>query len=227
MKEDVVYFEHQSYKDEKITITVLHLALERAKKLGIKRVVVPSCSGETALRAVEIFKGSGIELIVVSDRAGVKFSRKEYRDYANVRAHLLADEVEEFLNTLGFEDKEEIKSGLSWKPELVMKLREQGINVAVASEPFRTILHSRVNPDFVIAETLALFGRGLKVAVEVVLEACDAGFVNVGEEVISLGGLSKGVDTALVLRACHRDELFSGSGNGLQIREIICKPRLK
>ena len=55
--------------------------------------------------------------------------------------------------------------------------------------------------------------------------ACDAGFVDAGEEVIALGGLQKGVDTALVVRACHRDEVFSGAEKGLRIREIICKHR--
>ena len=99
--------------------------------------------------------------------------------------------------------------------------------MVIGSEPFRSMVRSRVHPTFVVAETLNSFGRGVKVAVEVALIACDAGVVEAGEEVISMGGLSRGVDTALVIRICHRDELFSDNKKGLQIREIICKPRLK
>jgi hypothetical protein len=224
IEKNIGYFEIQSFQDRKISLETFRLARERALGLGVKRMVTPSSSGETALTFAEFFNDTDLELIVVSDRAGVKFSKQEYEKYA--KRLLPRNEAEELLSVIGMNEKGHYDSGLSWKPEVVAELLEKGVKVVVASEPFRAMLRSRVNPTFVVAETLSLFGKGVKVAIEVVLAACDAWFLEAGEEVIALGGLTTGVDTALVVRACHRDEMFSGIEKGLQIREIICKPRL-
>ena len=221
---NIVYFSKQSFQDGKITLETLRLSKERAQDLGIKRVLIPSSSGGTASAAVDVFEGSGLEVIVVSDRAGVKFGRDEYRSYG--KRLLPSGEVEELLGAIGLDEEEEHESGLNWNPDLKAKLLESGLKIVIASEPFRAMIRSRVDPTFVVAETLSLFGKGVKVAAEVALAACDAGFVDSSEEVIALGGFTKGVDTALVLKACHRDEMFAGVAKGLQIREIICKPRL-
>ena len=53
--------------------------------------------------------------------------------------------------------------------------------------------------------------------------ACDAGFVESGEDVIAVAGSGTGLDSAIVIRAAHSDEMFKG-GNGFRIKEIICKP---
>lgn len=225
IEKKIVYFYNQSFQDAGITTKTLQLAMERVVELRIKRVILSSSSGDTALKAVEIFEGKGVELIVVSDRAGVKFTKSEYKKYGE--RFLPHDEVEELLRVVGLKEREEIKSGLSWKPEVVKKLEKKGMKVVIASEPLRAMLPSRVNPDSIVVETLSLFGKGIKVAVEVALAACDAGLIDEGEEVVTLGGFTKGVDTALVVRACHRDEMFLAVGKRIQIREIICKPRLK
>jgi hypothetical protein len=61
------------------------------------------------------------------------------------------------------------------------------------------------------------FGQGTKVAVEVVVCAVQAGFVEQGERVIGIGGSSRGADTALVVDAAWDIA-------GVHISEIICKP---
>ena len=73
----------------------------------------------------------------------------------------------------------------------------------------------------VIADTLRIFGQGLKVACEIALMVADSGLINANEEVISIGGTSKGVDTAVVLTPVNTHNFFD-----LKVKEILCKPRL-
>ena len=74
--------------------------------------------------------------------------------------------------------------------------------------------------DEIIAFTLRVFGEGMKVACEIALMAADAGLIPVGEEIIAIGGTSKGADTAIVLLAANAQDFFD-----LRVLEIICKPR--
>lgn len=48
------------------TAETLRIARERAMALGIRRAVVASTHGGTALQATDVFKGTGIEVIAVS-----------------------------------------------------------------------------------------------------------------------------------------------------------------
>jgi len=88
-----------------------------------------------------------------------------------------------------------------------------GIERAVAKK------HSGVYPALLIADTLRLFGQGLKVAVEISVMAADAGALT-GNDIISIGGSAKGADAALVLKPANQSDFFD-----IRIREIICKPR--
>ena len=71
----------------------------------------------------------------------------------------------------------------------------------------------------VVSDTLRIFGQGLKVACEVALMAADSGLVNTEEDIIAMGGSSKGVDTAVVLKAVNTHNFFD-----LKVKEILCKP---
>jgi hypothetical protein len=73
--------------------------------------------------------------------------------------------------------------------------------------------------DEIIAYTLRIFGNGTKVAIELALMAADAGLVRTDQDIISVAGTSKGVDTALVLRPANSADFLS-----LVVKEIICKP---
>ena len=70
-----------------------------------------------------------------------------------------------------------------------------------------------------IADTLRLFGQGVKVAVEISIMAADAGTL-LGGDIVAIGGSGRGADAALVLRPANQSDLFD-----MRIREIICKPR--
>ncbi|MFH1398837.1 MAG: pyruvate kinase alpha/beta domain-containing protein, partial [Candidatus Woesearchaeota archaeon] len=65
-----------------------------------------------------------------------------------------------------------------------------------------------VGPVMLISDALRLPCEGFKVAVEIVLMACDAGFVDPGENVLAIAGTSRGADTVLVVRAAYSHKFF-------------------
>lgn len=69
MKRDITYFDK---KGEENTAETLRLARERALELGIKYVVVASTTGKTGREAINAFKGTGIEVVVVTHQTGYK-----------------------------------------------------------------------------------------------------------------------------------------------------------
>lgn len=73
----------------------------------------------------------------------------------------------------------------------------------------------------IIAYTLRIFGEGTKVAIEIAMMAADAGFVSTQEPCISIGGTSRGADTAILLQPAHAQNFFD-----MKIMEILAKPRL-
>ena len=74
--------------------------------------------------------------------------------------------------------------------------------------------------DELVANTLRIFGQGIKVAIEITIMALDAGLIPYNQEVIAIGGTGKGADTAIVCRPEHSKNFFD-----FDTREIICKPR--
>jgi hypothetical protein len=73
----------------------------------------------------------------------------------------------------------------------------------------------------VVANTLRLLGQGMKVVCEIAVMAADSGLARTDEDVIAIGGSSRGADTAVVIRPVSSPAFFE-----LKVREIICKPRL-
>jgi hypothetical protein len=71
----------------------------------------------------------------------------------------------------------------------------------------------------VIANTLRIFGQGMKVVCEIALMAADAGLANVGEDVVVVAGTGRGADTAVVLSPVNTMDFFD-----LKVKEILCKP---
>lgn len=72
----------------------------------------------------------------------------------------------------------------------------------------------------IVAQTLRMFGQGMKVVVECAAMAADAGLIPVDREVISIAGSGRGADTAVVLKPAHLHSLFD-----TYVGEIIAKPR--
>jgi hypothetical protein len=207
---NVKYFEKPSYVEDHAD-EVLSLVKEWIKELKIGKVVVASSTGKSAIKAAKILKESGAELIVVSDRAGVTFNPEELYD--------------EWAKKLSEKGIKEYKSGLFWRPEIVEELKKMGVSkILIATELFRGInVPNGVNINSVIAEVLYRISIGVKVCVEIATMACDAGFVESGEDVIAVAGSGTGLDSAIVIKAAHSDEMFDEE-KGFRIKEIICKP---
>jgi len=92
----------------------------------------------------------------------------------------------------------------------------------IASSAFKLAFYKEVDyhyPDEV-KNAFRRFGQGTKVAVEITLIAAQEEIVELGAEVVALGGSAKGLDTALVIKAATSDEFYE-----LEICEILCKPR--
>ncbi len=62
-------------------------------------------------------------------------------------------------------------------------------------------------------------GQGMKVAVEVIMQAVEVGHISSGATTIGIGGTSRGSDVAIVARAAGPDEL-----SRFWISEILAKP---
>ncbi|MCR6692360.1 MAG: hypothetical protein MRT15_08210 [archaeon YNP-LCB-003-016] len=190
-----VFYFH--YRGEINTEMVLSLARDRAIELGIRKVIIPSETGRSALKALKIFKGTNVNLIVVT--------------------HYPA-------KTIG--PKGDIPIGLN-RPEYVHVkrfLESHGVIVIQGTRPFAGIERSMgwdsPTPETFIDKTLEIFGSGTKIAVEAALMATDAGFVDEGEVVVSLGGTYKGLDTALIVKSSYSMHFFTH----FEVLEIIAKP---
>ncbi len=105
-------------------------------------------------------------------------------------------------------------------------LEEQGVKVVCATHALSGVerglsqKHAGLYPVLLVADTLKLFGQGLKVAVEVSIMAADSGALS-GNRVVAVGGSGKGCDAALVLTPANQNRFFD-----LKIHEVICKPNL-
>ena len=91
-----------------------------------------------------------------------------------------------------------------------------GVNRAVRKQ-----LGTAVTDD-IIANTLRIYGEGMKVAAEIAMMAADAGLVNVGEPVISIAGTGHGADLAAIVLPVNTYAFFD-----IRIVEIICRPTPK
>ena len=185
MEAKIVYFAEPGGKN---TDQVLRLAKRRAEELGLKTILVASTTGDTALKAMEVFKGTRI--IVVSHFTGMR-----------------GPNIQEFTE----ENRQKLLS--AGVPLLTATHTFSGLGRAMRKK-FKMYLFEEV-----VANTLRLFGQGMKVVCEITLMAADAGLVRTDEDIIVIGGSSQGADTAVVLRPVNSEDFFD-----LKVREILCKP---
>ena len=157
-------------------------AVERARELQIKTIVVASTSGKTAQVFFDSMKGSGINLVVVSHVVG----------FINPGEWEFSDETADRLRKAGVRivTGTHALSGLERAFSRSSKVGGGSRSDAVA-EALRRII-----------------ANGLKVAVECVLIAADQGAIGVSEEVIAVGGTASGADTVCVIRPAHTGNFF-------------------
>lgn len=186
MEAKITYFDEPGKQN---TDETLRLAKRRAEELGIKTVLVASTVGDTALKAVELFKGCRI--VAVSHFTGMRGP-----------------------NTQEFPEENRQKVINAGGTVLTTTHTFSGLGRAMRKK-FKMYLFEEV-----MANTLRLFGQGMKVVCEITMMAADAGLVRTDEDVIAIGGTGRGADTAVVLQPVNSEDFFD-----LKVKEILCKPR--
>ena len=173
------------------TDATLQIALERAQALGIAQVVVASTHGYTARKAQALFAPAGIQVIAVSICHGWE------------------------------------SEGWIMSAETKAELRELGIIVHTGIHALGDGVGSAVSekyggrtPEEIIRDTLYRFCQGMKVAVECVLMAADAGLLDMSQLAISVSGTGSGADTAIVCKPAYARFFYD-----LEIQEVLAKPR--
>ena len=182
------------------TEKALELAIQRARELNIKKLVVASETGLSALKAVDMLRGSEINLIVVTSAAGTKIEKSIIGDLR-----------------IGIPDKR------IWD-----QLEKNGAKIVRATDPLYNIgaaLEHKGVPTLatLVRLSLKMISSGTAVCVTATLMATDNGVLREGEEVVAVAGSWVGLDTALVVRAANSVNFLKVGA--MQIREIICKPR--
>ena len=194
-KREVYYFDKPG---EHNTDLVIEAVVKRLEAGGVRKVIVASTSGETAVKFAHSLQDKG-ELVCVSEAP--------YRHEAwGEKWPCLQDGYKQELKKLG------------------AVIVDQAPYVFHSSVLERS-LWGPLSPEQLVKETLYSFGQGLKVAVEVALIAVSCGSIAPYEDVIGVGGSGKGADTAIVLRATYPATMFTKETNKrLEIKEIIAMP---
>jgi len=188
MAEGISYFSEAGPQN---TGAVLRIVATRARELGIRRVLVPSTTGATALAAAEAL--AGLDLVVMTHETGFAGNGEQEFPIETRRA-----------------------------------LEARGIAVHTVTHAFgglsramRDKFNTHVIGD-IVANTLRVFGQGMKVAAEITLMAADCGAVRTDETLIATGGTDHGLDTAIVCRPVNAQRFFD-----LKVQEILCKPHFQ
>jgi hypothetical protein len=176
------------------TLAVIEAVKTRALELDIREVVIASTSGKGGAAMAEALQDTNIKIIVVTHQYGTTE-----------------------------EGKWDMES------QYVSRLNEMDVEIVSQSHLFSGVEKSLskdtggISRIEIVADTLRkLFGKGFKVAVEVVLMAADSGALAMESDVIAVGGTANGADVACVIKPAHSNNFY-----GLQIREVICMPREK
>jgi uncharacterized protein len=164
------------------TADAAKFAVERAKELKIRNIVVASSSGKTAEIFHEALKGSQLNLVVVTHVVG--FVKPGEWEFSKDIAQQLQQEGVRIVT--GTHALSGLERALSRSPKVGGGSRTEAIAEA-------------------LRRTVAV---GLKVAVECVLIAADQGAIGVEDEVIAVGGTASGADTVCVVRPAHTASFF-------------------
>ena len=173
------------------TKETLELAKINADLLDIKKIILASTTGGTINQAIKIFDPTIYDLIVITHNYGFrKGSEQEFPE--KLRNDLQKQNIKIITGVLAF-------SGVG---SSLLRKYQQYDSTAMFSRLIRTIIC-----------------QGIKVVMEIVLMACDAGAIKVGEDVISIAGTGRGADTCCLIKSAST-RLFED----LRVKAILAKP---
>jgi hypothetical protein len=202
-KKTTFYFEKPGKENTEET---LKIALEAAKERDIDTVLVSSTTGWTALKALKIFEGSDLSLIVVTHQTG----------YREPGVQLMIFDTRKKIEEAGAV----VCTGTD--------VLTGGVEVGMARqrpqrrEPLDARLPYIVPPiPTIVANTLRMFSQGVKVCAEIAMMAADAGLVPINRPVVAVAGTHAGADTAMVITPASSNRI-----RDMKLHEILAKPLL-
>ncbi|HIE08805.1 MAG TPA: hypothetical protein EYP65_03035 [Armatimonadetes bacterium] len=172
------------------TEETLRIAFEEAEKRGIRHIVVASTRGETGLLAAQMAKGKRIKVIVVTHNTG--FSRPGQQE--------MPEDVRRRIEETG---------AVVYTGTMVLR----GLGTAVKGR-------AGFSHEQIVADTLRMFGQGMKVVCEMAAMVADAGLVPTDQDIVVVAGTGRGADTAAIIQPRPSNMFFD-----MKVREILCKPR--
>jgi len=154
-------------------------------------VVAASTSGKNAEAFFKALEGSGSKLVIVTHSAN--FNKENHDEFdAGIREMLKNNNVPVYTGTILTHSLEK---------SIMDKF---GGNTTGA----------------IIAGCLRRFGEGAKVCIEIVMEACDAGLIPEGAEVLAAAGTGHGTDTVMLIKSRPSKRFLD-----LEVLEILAMPR--
>ena len=109
--------------------------------------------------------------------------------------------------------------GQRFPKELIQRAQQEGHEVHFGTMLFHQEKMFGVGPAQWVADFLRVFCQGVKVCVEILLMAGNAGLVEQGEQVVVVAGTGSGADTALVMTGATSTNI-----KAMHISRILCKP---
>lgn len=195
----VYYFDEAG---KQCTEEVIEAVKGAIKETKIDCLIVASTSGETALKFAKALRNKKVRIICVSEPPSRQIWGNEWPCINH-----------------------EIREGLEKHDVIIVdsvpyKFHDSVMEMAKWYTPI---------PEHIVGDTLAFVGgQGLKVAVEVMFMAVQGGFVQPNKEVIAVAGYGGGADTAVIVKTCFPENLFSSNvEKRLEVREIVAMPRKK
>jgi hypothetical protein len=207
---------------------IVVLAKERANKFKVRNVIVATNSGATVNHVHEVF-GNGYLIIAVGNPASAHARGLVYHDGVDdatyrsledkgVRVVLQDQSIFQAAHiggqpyNVGNFDISGHCFDTGWSCSLEDVMRQ-----AAPTGPF--------NPVAIVSNTLAMFGDGPRVCIEISLMAADSGVLPLDADCISiqrrLGEDSNMPDTAMVLHPARTQDLFKGK---LRVKDIMLLP---
>jgi hypothetical protein len=173
--QNITYFPKPGKHNTKETLI---LALNRARELKIKDIVVASSYGRTARMLAEM-DVKGLNVVCVTHHAG----------FDKPGELQLTEKARKFLEQRGIK---------------VYRATHyfSGVGRAVR------LKFGGLYPGEIVANTYRTFGEGMKVAVEIAIMTMDAGLISYGKEIIAIGGTSSGADTAIIIKPAYGKNFF-------------------
>lgn len=172
----------------KNTAQALDILEDGIKRYQVNQVVVASTYGDTGLESARRLQNLGVTLVVVTHNYGFKEP-----------------------------------GTLEMPPDVRHEIESLGGIVYTGTMPFRNIgtairEKQEYSQQDLIANTLRIFGQGLKVCVEIAMMAADAGLLK-PDDVICVAGTGRGADTVALIKPQSSNRLFD-----IKIRDILAKP---